>query len=121
MSLAQWNRTLETNLTGGFLVVREFVKRLVRVKEEQGEDSEALRNVSVVFVGSTGESFEHLDGLPENKERLQWMERVKNRASGQARRTARILISLGRGVTAHPIPHHISTTSHPPYQTSSLI
>ncbi|KAI5450121.1 hypothetical protein NCC49_003748 [Naganishia albida] len=53
MSLAQWNRTLETNLTGGFLVVREFMRRLVRVRQEEGEGSEALRNVAVVFVGST--------------------------------------------------------------------
>jgi NAD(P)-dependent dehydrogenase (short-subunit alcohol dehydrogenase family) len=55
MELAQWNRTLQTNLTGGFLVVREFLKRLVAVREEEGEGSEKLRNVAVVFVGSTGE------------------------------------------------------------------
>jgi NAD(P)-dependent dehydrogenase (short-subunit alcohol dehydrogenase family) len=75
MSLAQWNRTVETNLTGGFLVVREFVKRLVRVRQEQGEGSEALRNVSVVFVGSTGESFEHIGGPAETKERRLWTKR----------------------------------------------
>lgn len=64
MSLAQWNNTLDTNLTGGFLVVRQFLRRLVEVREKQGEGSEALRNVAVVFVGSTGEF--------EKRQRIIW-------------------------------------------------
>ncbi|GHJ90042.1 hypothetical protein NliqN6_6444 [Naganishia liquefaciens] len=57
MSLAQWNKTLNTNLTGGFLIVRAFLKRLVAVKEEKGIDHEWLRNVAVVFIGSTAGEF----------------------------------------------------------------
>lgn len=56
MPLAQWNKTLDTNLTGGFLLVRAFLKRLVAVKESHGIEHEWLRNVAVVFIGSTGAS-----------------------------------------------------------------
>lgn len=56
MSLTQWNKTLETNLTGGFLVVRQYLKRLVAVREQYGINHEWLRNVAVIFIGSTGSS-----------------------------------------------------------------
>jgi NAD(P)-dependent dehydrogenase (short-subunit alcohol dehydrogenase family) len=56
MSLTQWNETLTTNLTGSFLVIRQFLARLSKIKEEQGGDSEWMRNVAVVLIGSTGMS-----------------------------------------------------------------
>jgi NAD(P)-dependent dehydrogenase (short-subunit alcohol dehydrogenase family) len=67
MSLVQWNKTLETNLTGGFLVVRQFLRRLVEVREKEGEGSEWLRNVAVVFVGSTGKSEQQSGGVAEQE------------------------------------------------------
>ncbi|KAJ9116323.1 hypothetical protein QFC22_004763 [Naganishia vaughanmartiniae] len=57
MSLSQWNETLTTNLTGSFLVLRQFLARLAKVKEEQGIDSEWMRNVAVVLIGSTAGEF----------------------------------------------------------------
>ena len=56
MSLTQWNETLTTNLTGSFLVIRQFLARVSKIKEEQGGDSERMRNVAVVLIGSTGMS-----------------------------------------------------------------
>ncbi|KAJ1961686.1 hypothetical protein GGI12_003107 [Dipsacomyces acuminosporus] len=49
MELEQWNKTLGVNLTGSFLVIREFMKQLV---ENSVQD-----NVSVVMVGSTAGKF----------------------------------------------------------------
>ncbi|KAJ9092957.1 hypothetical protein QFC19_008555 [Naganishia cerealis] len=57
MSLSQWNETLTTNLTGSFLVLRQFLARLAKVKEEQGADGEWMRNVAVVLIGSTAGEF----------------------------------------------------------------
>ncbi|KAJ9099144.1 hypothetical protein QFC21_004023 [Naganishia friedmannii] len=56
MSLSQWNETLTTNLTGSFLVIRQFLARLAKIKEEQGVDNDWMRNVAVVLIGSTGKS-----------------------------------------------------------------
>ncbi|KAJ2788099.1 hypothetical protein GGI15_000120 [Coemansia interrupta] len=44
MELEQWNNTLNVNLTGSFLVLREYLKQLEKYQVQD--------NVSVVFVGS---------------------------------------------------------------------
>lgn len=50
MSLAQWNRTINANLTSSFLVVREYLKGL----ESLGEDGKDLKDkAAIVLVGST--------------------------------------------------------------------
>lgn len=49
MTLDQWNKTISTNLTSSFLLVREFLRRL------EGPDipAETLDKVAVIFIGST--------------------------------------------------------------------
>ncbi|KAG8776280.1 hypothetical protein FRC12_001010 [Ceratobasidium sp. 428] len=54
MDLQQWNRTLGVNLTGPFLIVREFLRRLRKPRENFTSD---LSKVSVVVVGSTSGEF----------------------------------------------------------------
>jgi len=50
MSLAQWDRTINANLTSSFLVVREYLKGL----ESLGEDRKSLKDkAAIVLVGST--------------------------------------------------------------------
>ncbi|KAJ7039830.1 NAD(P)-binding protein [Mycena alexandri] len=47
MTLARWQATLDTNLTGAFLVAREYLRRLERAPD-------ALKDkASILFVGST--------------------------------------------------------------------
>ncbi|EJD05226.1 NAD-binding protein [Fomitiporia mediterranea MF3/22] len=49
MSLEQWNKTVSTNLTGSFLVIREFLRRL-----DKPEVSAATRDkAAIVIIGST--------------------------------------------------------------------
>jgi len=48
MSLAQWNQTLETNLTGAFLTCRGFLRQLARSPRETG---------SIVLIASTAGLF----------------------------------------------------------------
>jgi NAD(P)-dependent dehydrogenase (short-subunit alcohol dehydrogenase family) len=55
MSLSQFRRTIDVNLTSSFIVLKAFLARLKRAKE-QGEREVLDGNVSVVMVGSTGES-----------------------------------------------------------------
>jgi NAD(P)-dependent dehydrogenase (short-subunit alcohol dehydrogenase family) len=55
MSLSQFRRTIDVNLTSSFIVLKAFLARLKRAKE-QGERDVVVGNVSVVMVGSTGES-----------------------------------------------------------------
>ncbi|KAG8790183.1 hypothetical protein FRC12_012569 [Ceratobasidium sp. 428] len=54
MDLQQWKRTLDVNLTGPFLIVREFLRRLRKPRENFTSD---LSKVSVVVVGSTSGEF----------------------------------------------------------------
>ena len=50
MSLAQWDRTVNANLTSSFLVIREYLKGL----ESLGEDRSNLKGeAAIVLVGST--------------------------------------------------------------------
>lgn len=49
MSLEQWNKTISTNLTSSFLIIREFLNRLGR-----SSTSDVIREkAAVVLVGST--------------------------------------------------------------------
>ncbi|KAH8110542.1 NAD-binding protein [Phellopilus nigrolimitatus] len=60
LSLEQWNKTLSTNLTSSFLVIREFLRR---IESSQLDDSERDK-VAVVLVGSVGGKYgedEHVD------------------------------------------------------------
>ena len=50
MSLGQWDRTLNANLTSSFLVIREYLKGL----ESLGEDRGGLKDrAAIILVGST--------------------------------------------------------------------
>ena len=50
MTLKQWNRTINANLTSSFLVTREYLKGL----ENLPEDRKGLKNkAAIVLVGST--------------------------------------------------------------------
>lgn len=50
MTLEQWNKTINANLTSSFLVIREFLKRL----ENLPEDRKGLKDkTAIVLVGST--------------------------------------------------------------------
>ncbi|KAF9791875.1 NAD-P-binding protein [Thelephora terrestris] len=50
MSLEQWNRTVNANLTSTFLVIREYLRGL----ESLGEDRRSLKDkAAVVLIGST--------------------------------------------------------------------
>ena len=49
MSLEQWNKTISTNLTSSFLIVREFLRRL----DQPGVSASTKEKVSVIFIGST--------------------------------------------------------------------
>jgi NAD(P)-dependent dehydrogenase (short-subunit alcohol dehydrogenase family) len=50
MSLEQWNRTFNANLTSTFLVIREYLRGL----ESLGEDRMSLKDkAAVVLIGST--------------------------------------------------------------------
>lgn len=50
MSLAQWNKTVNANLTSSFLALREYLKGL----ESLGEDRTDLKDkAAIVLVGST--------------------------------------------------------------------
>ncbi|EUC55014.1 3-ketoacyl-(acyl-carrier) reductase [Rhizoctonia solani AG-3 Rhs1AP] len=54
MDLAQWKRTLDVNLTGPFLLVREFLRRLRKPRRKYAPD---LSKVAVVVIGSTSGEF----------------------------------------------------------------
>lgn len=47
MSLDQWNRIIDTNLTSSFLVSREYIRGLAGVSEN------AKESANIVFIGST--------------------------------------------------------------------
>ena len=49
MSLAQWNNTLNVNLTASFLVIREYLRRL----GQSDVTDDVRRKAAVVLVGST--------------------------------------------------------------------
>lgn len=50
MSLGQWDRTINSNLTSSFLVIREYLKSLGSL----GEDRDGLKDkAAIVLVGST--------------------------------------------------------------------
>jgi len=50
MSLWQWDKTINANLTSSFLVIREYLKGL----ESLGEDSGGLKDrAAIILVGST--------------------------------------------------------------------
>ena len=50
MSLGQWDRTLNANLTSSFLVIREYLKGL---EDLDGDETDAMDKVAIVLVGST--------------------------------------------------------------------
>ncbi|KAG9125222.1 hypothetical protein FRC07_008518 [Ceratobasidium sp. 392] len=54
MGLEQWRRTLDVNLTGPFLLVREFLRRLREPRQYYAPD---MSKVSIVVVGSTSGEF----------------------------------------------------------------
>ncbi|KAJ1305480.1 hypothetical protein OPQ81_000487 [Rhizoctonia solani] len=54
MDLAQWKRTLDVNLTGPFLLVREFLRRLRKPRRKFAPD---LSKVAVIVIGSTSGEF----------------------------------------------------------------
>ncbi|KAF7314573.1 hypothetical protein MKEN_00930700 [Mycena kentingensis (nom. inval.)] len=56
MSLERWRATLDTNLTGAFLVARELLKSLKAV-----EDAKVKEKASIVFVGSTAGKYGEAD------------------------------------------------------------
>lgn len=47
MTLSQWKKTLTTNLTSTFLVIRAFLRQL------EGQPKEALDTAAIVLIGST--------------------------------------------------------------------
>ncbi|OCB88880.1 NAD-binding protein [Sanghuangporus baumii] len=49
MSLEQWNKTISTNLTSSFLIVREFLRRL----DKPGVPASTKEKVAVILIGST--------------------------------------------------------------------
>jgi len=50
MTLRQWDRTINANLTSSFLVIREYLKSL----ESLGEDGSGLKDkAAIILVGST--------------------------------------------------------------------
>ena len=49
MTLAQWNNTIAVNLTGSFLLIREFLKQI--------EAHKVTDNVAIVMIGSTAGRF----------------------------------------------------------------
>jgi len=49
MTLSQWQNTLDTNLTGSFLLTREYLKQL--------KETKTTENVAIVLVGSTAGLF----------------------------------------------------------------
>lgn len=53
MSLERWNKTISTNLTSVFLVVREFLRQLSR----DGISTSTLDKVAIVLVSSTAGKF----------------------------------------------------------------
>ncbi|CAE6538400.1 unnamed protein product [Rhizoctonia solani] len=54
MELAQWENTMKVNLTGAFLLVREFLRRLRKPRRKFAPD---LSKVAVVLLGSTSGEF----------------------------------------------------------------
>ncbi|CAE6529101.1 unnamed protein product [Rhizoctonia solani] len=54
MDLAQWKRTLDVNLTGPFLLVREFLRRLRKPRRKFAPD---LSKVAIIVIGSTSGEF----------------------------------------------------------------
>ncbi|CAE6410742.1 unnamed protein product [Rhizoctonia solani] len=54
MELAQWEHTMKVNLTGAFLLVREFLRRLRKPRRKFAPD---LSKVAVVLLGSTSGEF----------------------------------------------------------------
>lgn len=57
MSLAQFEQTMNVNLTGSFLVIRAYLRRLGQIKERNGADDRALEHANVVLIGSTAGEF----------------------------------------------------------------
>ena len=51
ISVERWEKTLSTNLTGSFLVVREYLRRLEKASENLRDDA------CIIFVGSTAGKF----------------------------------------------------------------
>ncbi|KAL5520247.1 hypothetical protein ACEPAG_9460 [Sanghuangporus baumii] len=49
MSLEQWNKTISTNLTSSFLIVREYLRRL----DKPDVPASTKEKVAVIFIGST--------------------------------------------------------------------
>lgn len=54
MDLSQWQRSVDVNLTGSFLVAREFLRRLRNPREGYAPD---LSKVAIVVMGSTSGDF----------------------------------------------------------------
>jgi len=57
MSLEQWQQTIDTNLTGTFLFVREYLRQLKDHASKLGSTELTNFNASVVIVGSTAGKF----------------------------------------------------------------
>jgi len=57
MSLDQWNRTINVNLTGCFLFAREFVRQLERSSRLMSEEEKSIFYAGVVIIGSTAGKF----------------------------------------------------------------
>ncbi len=52
MSLEQFRRTIDVNLTSSFVVLKEYLSRLAKAREQGAE--KWLEGVAVVMIGSTG-------------------------------------------------------------------
>jgi len=57
MSLQQWKNTIDVNLTGTFLLVREYLKQLKQHCSTLTADSLKRLNANVVIIGSTAGKF----------------------------------------------------------------
>lgn len=60
MSLTQWNKTLNTNLTSSFLIIREYLQKLKVAIGNKTFDRNDDR-ISVVLVGSTAGKYGEAD------------------------------------------------------------
>ncbi|KAF1986500.1 NAD(P)-binding protein [Aulographum hederae CBS 113979] len=57
MSVEQFRRTLDVNVTGTFLVAREWLRGLQGVKHASARQTPKLRNLSLIIVGSESGTF----------------------------------------------------------------
>ncbi len=57
MSLKQWKETIDVNLTGVFLCVREYLKQLKAFTGKLNDEEKNAFNACVILIGSTAGKF----------------------------------------------------------------